>query len=141
MVPEGRRGERGSSLMLMPAGVLVFIVLGALAVDLSHVHLAQREVIVAVQAAAGDAAAASYDEGAFYRRGAVVVDAVAARAEAQAALAASDLSIRITSFTVTPGGEVVIRAAAPVETIFARALPGGPSTITVTATARARLAR
>lgn len=134
-----REAERGSSLLLMPAGILVVVVLGALAVDLSHVHLAQREVVAAVQGAAGDAATASYREATFYREGTVVVDVVAARAEVEAALAAHHRDIRITAFTVTPAGDVVVRVAASVETIFARALPGGPRAITVTATGRARL--
>lgn len=136
----GRERERGSSLLLMPAGVLVVIVLGALAVDLSHVHLAQREVVAAVQGAAGDAATGSYREATFYREGAVVIDPAAARAEVEAALAAHPRPITITAFTVTLDGEVVVRASAPVETIFAKALPGGPRVITVTATGRARLA-
>lgn len=131
--------QRGSSLMLMPAGVLVFVVLGALAVDLSNVHLSQREVIAAVQGAASDAAASSYSDAAFYGEGVVEIDEAAARAEAQASLAASDREIRITSFDVTADGMVVIEAEAPVDTIFAKALPGGPDTITVTARASAAL--
>lgn len=134
-----RDEERGSSLLLMPAGVLVVIVLGALAVDLSHVHLAQREVVAAVQGAAGDAAAASYEEAAFYRDGTVTIDVAAARAEVEAVLAAHDRLITVTAFSVTAAGDVVVRASAAVETIFAKALPGGPRTITVVATGRARL--
>lgn len=141
MAAEPRPDQRGSSLLLVPAGVLVLLVLGALAVDLSHVHLAQREVVAAVQGAASDAATAAYREDVLYRSGEVVVDGAAARAEAASSLAASDLGITLTAVTVTPGGEVVVRAEAAVETIFARALPGGPRTVTVTATARARLAQ
>ncbi|HYI61912.1 MAG TPA: hypothetical protein VEW93_08930 [Acidimicrobiales bacterium] len=126
--------------MLVPAGALVFIVLGAVAVDLSHVHLRQREVIAAVQGAASDAAASSYRDDAFYAGGDVVIDRGDASREARASLAATGLDITVTSLTVTPAGEVVIEAEAPVETIFATALPGGPDTVTVTATARARLA-
>lgn len=131
--------ERGSSLMLMPAAVLVFVVLGALAVDFSNVHLGQREVIAAVQGAASDAAAASYRDAAFYGEGVVEIDERAALEEARASLAATDLGIRITSFAVTDDGRVVIAAEAPVDTIFAKALPGGPDTVTVTARASAQL--
>lgn len=133
--------ERGSSLLLMPAGALVFVVLGALAVDLSHVHLRQREVVAAVQGAASDAATSAYGEAPFYRRGVVEIDPRAARAEAEATLRATDPGITITSFAVVEGGVVVIEAEAAVDTIFARAVPGGPDRITVTARARAELAR
>lgn len=131
--------ERGSSLMLMPAGVLVFVILGALAVDFSNVHLSQREVISAVQGAASDAAASSYSDATFYGEGVIEIDERAAEAEARASLAATDPRIRITSFDVTDAGLVVIEAEAPVDTIFAKALPGGPDTVTVTARASAEL--
>ena len=38
-----RRLDRGSVLMLMPAGVLVVLLLGAIAFDLSLVFLRQRQ--------------------------------------------------------------------------------------------------
>ena len=43
------RCERGSSLMLMPVAVLIFIILGAFAVDFSAARLARREMISAAQ--------------------------------------------------------------------------------------------
>lgn len=137
--PAGGR-QRGSSLLLVPAGVLILVVLGALAVDLSNVHLSQRELVAAAQAAVGDAAAASLHEATFYHRGEAVVAADAARAEVVAALAASDLDIALDSFGLSPDGEVVIRVSARVDTIFARAVPGGPDVVVVRATARAALA-
>lgn len=134
------RRERGSSLMLMPAGLAVFLVLGALAVDLSAVRLSQRELVVATQAAASDAAAAAYDEAAFYSAGEVRIDRPAALAEARASLAARGLPVRILSLHVDGDGAVVLEVEMPVTTIFARAVPGAPDSVTVEARATAALA-
>ena len=75
-----RRRDRGSSLMLMPVAVLIFIILGAFAVDFSAARLARREMIAAAQGAAQDAAIAGLDEGAFYADGSIVFDEREARA-------------------------------------------------------------
>src|SRR3954452_750854 len=58
----GRRGERGSVLILVPAGVLVLMLLGAIAVDFSVAYLAKRQLEAAAGAAVNDAAGAGLDE-------------------------------------------------------------------------------
>ena len=55
------RDERASVLMLMPAAVLVFIVLGALCVDFASVYGAKRELSNAAAAAANDVASQALD--------------------------------------------------------------------------------
>jgi Flp pilus assembly protein TadG len=142
------RAERGSVLLLMPAGVLVLLVLGALAVDFSLVHLAQRELADAAAAAANDAAVAGLDEGAFYEAGRLRVDARRARAVAAASWAARSAEFvdggleRVDVGTVA--GEqvqVTVTARATVEMIFSKALPGAPQRRSVRAVAVATARR
>src|SRR5438552_3809411 len=61
--------ERGSVLMLMPAAVLVFLVLGALCVDFGSAYDAQRELASAATAAANDAAGRAIDVELLYTTG------------------------------------------------------------------------
>jgi Flp pilus assembly protein TadG len=144
---EGRR-ERGSVLLLMPAGVLVLLVLGAIAVDFSLVHLAQRELADAAAAAANDAAVAGLDEGAFYGAGRLHVDQRRARS-----VAAASWAVRSAAFldgglervdVSTVAGEqvqVTVTARATVEMIFSKALPGAPQRRSVRAVAVATARR
>jgi Flp pilus assembly protein TadG len=132
------RRERGSSLMLMPVAVLVFIILGAFAVDFSAARLARREMISAAQGAAQDAAIAGLDEGAFYDDGTIRFDEREARAQAAASLAVADPTLEMVGFDIDDGA-VVVTVAADVPTIFAKAVPGGPDTIRAQAQASARL--
>ena len=68
------RPDRGSVLLLFPAGVLVVLLLGAIAVDASIAFLGQREIANAVAAAANDAATASLSDAAFYGSGDIALD-------------------------------------------------------------------
>ena len=56
-MPNRTSVERGSSLLLFPAGVLIVMVLAAMAVDTSIAFMGQRELANATAAAANDAAA------------------------------------------------------------------------------------
>ena len=132
------RRERGSSLMLMPVAVLIFIILGAFAVDFSAARLARREMIASAQGAAQDAAIAGLDEGAFYDDGSIRFDERDARAQAAASLAVADPTLDLVGFDVEDGA-VIVTVAAEVPTIFAKAVPGGPDTFLVRAQASARL--
>lgn len=134
------RSERGSSLMLMPAAVLVFVVLGAFCVDFAAVHLGQRELVTAAQGAANDAAGVGFDEAGFYDGGAVTLDPARARRAAVASLAANAPDAEIVGFSVDVGGATVeVELTLAVETVFAKALPGAPDTIEVTARATSDL--
>jgi hypothetical protein len=104
------------------------------------VHLRQRELVVAAQAAANDAAAAGLDELAFHASGALRLDPGIAQRAAAASLAANAPGARLVALVVAPTSPAVeVRLVAEVPTVFARALPGAPRSTTVTARARARL--
>ena len=131
--------DRGSSLMLMPAAVLVVMVLGAIAVDQSIVYTQQRELVAAAEAAANDAAGYGLDRDAFYDRNEVVFDLARARAAALAALRARRIDARA-EVSLGPGGtEVEVSLRREVEYVFAGAIPGAPGTTEVRARASAEL--
>lgn len=132
--------ERGSSLVLMPAAVLVFVILGAFAVDFAAIQLGQREMVSDAQAAANDAAAAGYDTAAFYEGGEIVFDPTAARRAAELSLAANSDEYRLRSVQVDDGAIVVVVEGA-VPTIFSKALPGAPDRVDLTARASSDLAQ
>jgi hypothetical protein len=133
--------DQGSSLILMPAAVLVFVVLGAFCVDFAAIHLGQRELVTAAQGAANDAAAAGFDEAGFYGGdGAVTLDPALARRAAAASLADNAPDARIVGFSVDVAGSAVeIELTLAVETVFSKALPGAPDTVEVTARATSEL--
>ncbi|HEU5150765.1 MAG TPA: hypothetical protein VFU19_09720 [Iamia sp.] len=135
-----RTDDRGSSLMLMPAAVLVFVVLGAFCVDFAAVHLGQRELVTAAQGAANDAAAAGFDEAGFYDGGAVTLDPARARRAAVASLADNAPEAEIVGFSVDVAEATVeVELTLAVETVFSKALPGAPDTVEVTARATSDL--
>jgi hypothetical protein len=80
MRPDCRgRDERGAALFLLPVGVLIVLLLGALVADTALVFLAEREVVNGATAAANDAAAAAIDVDHLRRTGEIQLDP--ARAE------------------------------------------------------------
>ncbi len=133
--------ERGSALMLMPAAVLVFVVLGAIAVDFAVAFLAEREVSNAAAAAANDAAGAALDRDRFYADGAIRLDPAVAASVGRSAVAAAglddleDLDVRVQVASDAP--EVTVTVSARATYVFAKALPGGPDGVEVEATATA----
>jgi len=136
------RGDRGSVLILMPAGVLIVLLLGAIAVDFTVIHLRQRAAISAAASAANDAVTYGLDQDAL-RRGAGyrldpnrVARAVAESIDAQGL--AGDLTAPP---EVTEPGPGTVRVVLHVRAayLFARSLPGAPSGTIVTATATATI--
>lgn len=123
--------------MLVPAGILVLLILGAIAVDSAVVLLAERDLVNRTAAAANDIAGQGLDEGAFYRRGgSVAIDPH--RADAYAAVTFDDhrrpAGYRSWSGgATTDGGLVIVVARAEVDLIFARAIPGVAHSATVEA--------
>ncbi|MGH9183343.1 MAG: hypothetical protein ACRDZ9_05955 [Acidimicrobiales bacterium] len=142
MAEAGRLGgRRGSVLMLLPAAVLVFVVLGAIAVDFAVVLLAQRQLANAAAGAANDAAAEAVDVGSFYASKSVRLAPTRAEEVVRASVGAAGLEglddVR-TSVEVAAGEPVVtVTVTARVGYIFAKAVPGGPEWATVEATAAA----
>ena len=133
--------ERGSALMLMPAAALVFIVLGAIAVDFAVAFLGEREVSNAAAAAANDVAGAALDQDRFYADGALRLDPVAAERVGRSAVGAAgledldDLDVRVEVAVDAP--VVTVTVSGRVRYLFAKALPGGPDGVRVEATATA----
>jgi hypothetical protein len=125
--------------MLMPAGVLVVLLLGAIAFDLSVVFLRQRQASSLAVDVANDLATAALDEAAFRADGTYRLDPERADALATAYLDASDLREDIDAFEVEVAAPdtVVVRIVLDVEYVFARAIPGTSDGTTVEAAATA----
>lgn len=120
--------ERGSVLLLVPAGVLVLVVLGAVAVDFALAFLGQRELTGAAAAAANDAATAGLSDAAFYGsdQGPVVLDAARAERVAAAAVQARrPRGVEVTSVAVRVEGPLVcVAVVGRVPYLFAPVVPG-----------------
>ncbi len=121
-----KANERGSVLMFMPAAVLILIVLGALAVDFTAVHLRQRELENAADAAANDAAAAAVDQQILRTSGEIVLDPALAAQVIAASVGARNLDDAAIAGASTSGNEVTVTLTMSVEYIFGKAfgLPG-----------------
>jgi hypothetical protein len=118
--------QRGSVLALVPAGFLVLILLGALAVDSAVTYLGQQQLHDTLASAATDAATAGVDNGSFYRTGRVVLDpaqvartvCLSVRAQNQSGL--HDLRM----WVAVDGDRVGLEGTATVEAVFGRIIPG-----------------
>ncbi len=145
---ERARRENGSALLLFPAGILIMVVLAAIAVDLSATFLAQRELRDATAAAANDAASA-LASGSFYTANQVALDSQAVESVARHRVAQSldvrrhlDVAVTVRLLPATPSDcrpTVVVEATARVRPIFAGAVeaPAGPSDIAARSAAQA----
>ncbi len=135
-----RRGDAGSVLILMPAAVLIVLLLGAIAVDLTIVHLRQQQAIEAAASAANDAVTGGLDQGALragrgYHLDPARVDAAVDRSiDAQGLTDELAAPPQVTEPTPTSITVVVTLRA---DYLFARALPGTPHSTTVRGTATA----
>lgn len=118
--------EAGSVLALIPAGFLVLILLGALAVDSAVAYLGQQQLHDALSAAANDAVGAGVDDRAFYRQGIVVLDPAAVEQTVCASIAAQgDTGLHQLTVQVSVSGDsVLVTGSASVDGVFGRALPG-----------------
>lgn len=136
--------QRGSALLLFPAGLLIVLALAAMAVDSSIAFLGERELGAAVAAAANDAATEAISDEAFYGRGALELDPSEVERVAEARVRASvdsgrhpGLAVRADVVRSSDGCSWSLRveASARVRDLFARALPGGPDEAEVDAVA------
>lgn len=125
-----RRDERGSALMLVPAGVLILVMLAVLSVDFAVAFGGQRELFDMASAAANDAAVVALDEDRYYRCGdvrlghSVALDAVAQsllRRDQQAdAIQVTRIQADITTSDGTdPEQQVVVSLEGRVQPVFA----------------------
>lgn len=134
-----RPSERGSVLMLMPAGVMIVLLLGAIAFDLSLVFLRQRQASSLAIDVANDVATAALDEAAFRRDGVFRLDPERAESLGVELVGASDLRaiVEVVEVDVVGPDEVTVRVVLQVDYVFARAIPGSSDGTTVTASATA----
>ena len=139
MSTHGPERSRGSVLMLMPAGALIVLLLGAIAFDLSLVFLRQRQASSLAADVANDLASVALDVPTFRASGAFELDPRRADAVGRALLDASDLADELTSATITVDGTdtVTVRVIVSVDYVFAKAIPGAADGTTVTASATA----
>ena len=131
---------RGSVLMLMPAGVLVVLLLGAIAFDLSLVFLRQRQASSLAVDVANDLATAALDEEAFRSDGEfrldperaeqLGVDLVAGQRPRRRGRGRRGARRRARTRSA-------VRVVLQVDYVFARAIPGASDGTTVTASATA----
>lgn len=140
-VQADRHGERGTALVLAPVLVLVLAVLGAIAVDLTVLHTAQR-TLHRVAASAADDAAGLVDQRRLQVEGVVVIDPVAARRFVTQRLSTADLPGRLDGVRVdVTADRVVVRATMTVDEVLLRAVPGRPRSRPVGVTVAGRLLR
>ncbi len=124
-------------LLLLPVAVLVFLILGALAVDFTSAWSAERELSGAAAAAANDAVSRSIDLDHLYATGEVrlLPEVAVAVAEQSVAGAGLDrLEARITAVQVS-GVTVRVTVRGRAHYLFAHAVPGGPEGVDVEAEA------
>jgi Flp pilus assembly protein TadG len=129
--------DRGTVLVFMPAAVLILMVLGALAVDFTAVHLRQRELENAADAAANDAAAAAVDSPGLRNDGEVLIDRQLAASVIAASVGARNLDGATIDGANIVDNEITVSLSMHVEYIFARAL--GLDGIDLQATGSAQL--
>ncbi len=119
-----RFAERGTALVMVPAMALVFIVLAAIALDMTAVSGVQRAAERELSAAVDDAAG-MLDGPANQRSGVAQIDKAAAERVVRARIAAADLPGRIVALDVTVT-DTTVDATARIESphLFLRAVPG-----------------
>jgi hypothetical protein len=129
-------------LLLFPAGVLVVVVLGSIAVDFAVAFLGEREVASIASSAANDAVTAAADLDHLRETGELrldpdLVDDVVA-ATIAAASTEVDLDPPVVEVTTVDGVPAVrVRLSGTVDYVFAPAIPGAPEHATVSASALA----
>jgi Flp pilus assembly protein TadG len=131
--PRGR-GERGTVLMMVPAGFLVLLILAAITFDYSHLFLAQRELSSVAEAAANDAVTYGVDQGRLRAGEGAHLDPNRVDVAVQQALAAHgrDLTIIDARAVTVSDTRVEVTLIATIEYVFVKAMPGSPKTATIT---------
>ena len=142
--PARLTGDRGSSQILMPVGVLVVLLLGAIAFDLSWVYEAQRELTDAAASAANDAVT-------FGLSPSSLRDGSGGRLDARRVVDAVDRSLAVhhlsgldpngTAITFDGPDEVRVTLVRHVDYVFAKSIPGANRGRDVTANVAATVIR
>ena len=135
--------ERGSTLLLFPAALLIMVALAAMTVDTAIAFLAQRQLVNATAAAANDAATEALSDSAFYEADHIELTPAAVEAVAVDrvyALVDQDRhhGLAVTAEAVPPAAAgctwtVRVEASSQVDELFGRALPGSSGEVAVRA--------
>lgn len=136
-------GDHGSVLMLMPAAVLIVLLLGAVAVDLSIVQLRQREAVAGAASAANDAVTFALDQDALRRGDGYRLDADRVVRAVDESLDAQGLTESLTeppTITMPTPTSVTVMLRMRVDFVFARSLPRSPRGTVVRGSATADVA-
>lgn len=133
------RRQRGSVLVLVPAGMVIVLLLGAIAVDLSVLVLRQRQASSLAIDVANDLATLALDEPALRATGEFRLDQGRADALASTLVRSSDLGHAVVTVRASVEGtdRVTVTIVVRVDYLFARAIPGATGTATVHARATA----
>jgi len=120
------RSEQGSVMMLVPAGFLVLMILGALAVDSAATYLAQQQLRDSLTAAANDAVTAGLSNQSFYSNGALTLaPAQAAMVVCLSVSAQADQDLHdVRLWMAVDGPTIRLEGTATVDAVFGRAIPG-----------------
>ncbi len=134
-------GDAGTSLMLMPAAILVVMLLGAIALDAAALRMQSRELRNIARSAANDALSAAVDVDHLRRTGAIRLDESEARSVVGAAISSRGITgTAVEDVTVTRAADGTVILAVflsrPVEHVLRP--PGTDPTVTLAAEGSAR---
>ncbi len=139
----GAEQERGSTLLLFPAALLIMVALAAMTVDSAIAFLAQRQLVNATAAAANDAATEGLSDEAFYEGNRIElsaseVEAVAVDRVFQLVDPARhhDLAVIAEALAAAAAGcswTVRVMASSRVDEMFGKAIPGSSGDVAVRA--------
>lgn len=134
--------QRGSVLFLYPVGLLIVLLLGAIAVDLGNVWLQQRRLADAADSAANDAVTFGLDQSALRSDGVVALDHARVADVVEISVAGQDLPAAATITTIDSGGvsadgnpTVTVTIESTAELIFGRIVRSAGIDIEATGTA------
>jgi Flp pilus assembly protein TadG len=125
--------QRGSTLLLFPAGLLIMVALAAITVDSAIAFQAQHELANATAAAANDAATEALSDRAFYEDDLIelssaAVEAVAVQRVRQLVDTARHRELVVRAVATPPAQgcawTVQVTASSRVDELFGRAMPG-----------------
>ena len=134
-------GERGSSLMLMPAAVLVMMLLGAIALDAAAIRMQARELRNTARSAANDALSAAVDVDYLRETGDIRIDEGRARSIVDDAIAQRSIDgVEVDTVTVTTDADGTLVLSVTLRRSVDHVLrpPGTDPSVTVHANGSAR---
>ncbi|MDQ4070552.1 MAG: hypothetical protein M3203_13935 [Actinomycetota bacterium] len=136
-------GERGSTLLLFPAALLIMVALAGMTVDSAIAFMAQRQLANATAAAANDAVTEAMSDSSFYQDNRIelspaAVEAIAVDRVHQLIDAARHHDLSVSAEAVPPATAacawtVRVSASSRVDELFGRALPASSGTVAVSA--------